>query len=80
MRATEEQIRAMSQGKHQGGRWPFGGESRGATNIFQQRPIQSNQYGELREVTPNEYRELEELDITVSIANISQVPFFLLAL
>ncbi|KAK4355508.1 hypothetical protein RND71_024479 [Anisodus tanguticus] len=47
IRASEEQIRQMSQ--QEGGIWPFGGESKGSVNIFKQRPSQSNQYGQFHE-------------------------------
>lgn len=71
VKASEEQIRALSQ-HQEGGVWPFG-ESRGTTNLFQKRPEHSNQYGEVREVTANDYRQLEDLDVTVSFANITKV-------
>uniref|UniRef100_M1BPE1 7S globulin n=1 Tax=Solanum tuberosum TaxID=4113 RepID=M1BPE1_SOLTU len=45
IRASEEQIRVMSQ-HEEGGIWPFGGESKGSVNIYKQRPLQSNQYGQ----------------------------------
>lgn len=70
VKASEEQIRAMSQ-HQEGGVWPFG-ESRGTTNLFQKRPEHSNQYGEVREVTANDYTQLEDLGVAVSFVNITK--------
>ncbi|XP_009786980.1 vicilin Cor a 11.0101-like [Nicotiana tabacum] len=75
IRASEEQIRAMSQ-HEEGGIWPFGGESKGSVNLYRQRPLQSNQYGQLYEVDGSHYRQLEDLDISVSLANITQGGMF----
>ncbi|GFY98810.1 hypothetical protein Acr_13g0002110 [Actinidia rufa] len=71
IKASEEQIRAMSQHK-EGGVWPFGGESKGPVNLFSKRPEQANQYGQLYEVDPSECRELKELDLGVGFANITK--------
>ncbi|KAL0458170.1 UNVERIFIED_CONTAM: Vicilin-like antimicrobial peptides 2-2 [Sesamum latifolium] len=71
VKASEEQVRAMSH-HEEGGIWPFGGESKGTINIYQQRPTHSNQYGQLYEVDANQYRQLRDLDLTVSLANITQ--------
>lgn len=79
MKASEEQIRALSQKGEEGGTsiWPFGGESKNKINLFKQRPVQSNEFGELREVNPSDFRPLEDLDLTVSFANITKVCPFL---
>lgn len=72
IRASEEQIRVMS--KHEeGGIWPFGGESKGLVNIYRQRPVQSNQYGQFYQVDDSHYKQLEDLDISLNLANITQV-------
>ncbi|KAJ8547543.1 hypothetical protein K7X08_011129 [Anisodus acutangulus] len=71
IRASEEQIRQMSQ-HEEGGIWPFGGESKGSVNIFKQRPSQSNQYGQFYEVDESHYRQLEDLDISLSFGNITE--------
>ncbi|XP_059660480.1 vicilin Cor a 11.0101 [Cornus florida] len=71
VKANEEQIRALSR-HEEGGIWPFGGESRGPINLFNKRPTQSNQYGQLYEVDARDCRHLEELDVAVSFANITQ--------
>ncbi|MGI4699468.1 cupin domain-containing protein, partial [Klebsiella pneumoniae] len=74
VKASEEQIRALSQKDEEGGKsiWPFGGDSKNKINLFDQRPVQSNEFGELREVNPTDFRPLEDLDVTVSFANITQ--------
>ncbi|XP_055814241.1 vicilin Cor a 11.0101-like [Solanum dulcamara] len=71
IKASEEQIRVMS--KHEeGGIWPFGGESKGSVNIYRQRPVQSNQYGQFYEVDDSHYKQLGDLDISLNLANITQ--------
>ncbi|KAK1399076.1 Vicilin-like antimicrobial peptides 2-2 [Heracleum sosnowskyi] len=74
VKASEEQIRALSRKDEEGGKsiWPFGGESKNKINLFDQRPVQSNEFGELREVNPSDFRPLEDLDVSVSFANITQ--------
>ncbi|KAL6527659.1 hypothetical protein OROMI_029470 [Orobanche minor] len=74
VKASQEQIRAMShQEQEEGGIWPFGGsESKGTFNIYQQRPTHSNQYGQLYEVDSSHYRQLQDLDIGISLANITK--------
>ncbi|KAL8513623.1 hypothetical protein ACS0TY_012924 [Phlomoides rotata] len=73
IKASQEQIKAMS-GHGEGGIWPFGGESKGTNkhNLYEQRPAQSNQYGQLYEVDSNQFRQLRDLDVAVSLANISR--------
>ncbi|KAL3849885.1 hypothetical protein ACJIZ3_011767 [Penstemon smallii] len=71
IKASEEQIRALSR-HEEGGIWPFGGESKGTFNLYKQRSTQSNQYGQLYEVDSSQFRQLRDLDIAVSLANITQ--------
>ncbi|XP_015086800.1 vicilin-like antimicrobial peptides 2-2 [Solanum pennellii] len=71
IRASEEQIRVMSQ-HEEGGIWPFGGESKGSVNIYKQRPLRSNQYGQFYQVDDSNYKQLEDLDISVNFANITE--------
>lgn len=71
IKASEEQIRAMSR-HEEGGIWPFGEKSKGPFNLFHKRSSLSNQYGQLYEVDPNDCRDLDELDLGVSFANISE--------
>lgn len=74
IKASEEQIRALSQ-HEEGGIWPFkGGESsRAKFNLYEQHPKHANQYGQLYEVDSNQFRQLHDLDLQVSLANITQV-------
>ena len=81
LKASEEQIRAVDKKDEEGGRgiWPLpfgGGESENKINILRQNPVESNEFGELREVKPSDFRPLEEFDVTVSFANITQVCSF----
>ncbi|XP_063950086.1 vicilin Cor a 11.0101-like [Daucus carota subsp. sativus] len=77
VKASEEQIRALDKKDEVGGKgiWPLpfgGGESENKINILRQNPVESNEFGELREVKPSDFRPLEEFDVTVSFANITQ--------
>ncbi|KAA8543268.1 hypothetical protein F0562_021237 [Nyssa sinensis] len=80
IKASEEQIRSMSHREEGGRSWPFGGESRGPFNLLNKRPSQSNQYGQLHEVDARDYRQLQDLDVAISFANITQgsmeAPFY----
>ncbi|XP_051120465.1 vicilin Cor a 11.0101-like [Andrographis paniculata] len=71
LKATEDQIRSMSRHK-EGGIWPFGGESKGAVNIYEEGPKHDNKYGQLYEVDSSEYKPLRDLNVAVSLANITQ--------
>ncbi|KAI3975404.1 hypothetical protein MKX01_004491 [Papaver californicum] len=68
VKASEEQIRALSPRS----RWPFGSESNGPYNLLHHHPMHSNNYGQLYQVTANEYRRLENLDVAVTFANITK--------
>ncbi|WOH01709.1 hypothetical protein DCAR_0521094 [Daucus carota subsp. sativus] len=77
VKASEEQIRALDKKDEEGGKgiWPLpfgGGESENKINILRQNPVESNEFGELREVKPSDFRPLEDFDVTVSFANITQ--------
>lgn len=76
MKASREQIEAMSS-HEEGGRWPFGGETRGSKgsrsfNLFNKRPSHANQHGQLYIADRDDLRELEDMDVMISFANISQ--------
>ncbi|XP_077247899.1 vicilin Cor a 11.0101-like [Tasmannia lanceolata] len=74
IRATDEQIKEMSQGtsSSKAGRWPFGESSSGPFNLLNKRPSYSNDHGKLFEVDANDYQPLRDLDISVSFANITR--------
>lgn len=69
--ASEEQIRSLSH-HEEGGIWPFS-ESKGAINLYEQKPLKSNNFGELREVSPKERRQLEDINIGLAFINITKV-------
>ncbi|KAL8523009.1 hypothetical protein ACS0TY_013104 [Phlomoides rotata] len=73
IKASGEQIRAMSA-QGEGAIWPFRGESKGTNkhNLYEQRPAHSNQYGQLYEIDSNQFRQLRDLDVAISLANISR--------
>ncbi|KAK9288675.1 hypothetical protein L1049_017138 [Liquidambar formosana] len=72
IKATQEQIKALSQhassGRH---RWQRG-EYRGPFNVLNERPLFSNNFGQLHEASPDEYRQLQDMDVSVSFININQ--------
>ncbi|XP_062143371.1 vicilin Cor a 11.0101-like [Alnus glutinosa] len=74
VKASRQQIRAMSQHEEGPPRiWPFGGESSGGpVNLFHKHPSQSNQFGRLYEAHPDDHKQLQDLDLMVSFANITK--------
>ncbi|XP_072955843.1 vicilin Cor a 11.0101-like [Typha angustifolia] len=81
IRASEEQIRALSRhASHGGGRWPFGRESRGPYNLLRKQAAHSNRHGEIYEADANDYQQLRDMDVKVSFVNISagsmMAPFY----
>ncbi|XVF21736.1 hypothetical protein REPUB_Repub12eG0115700 [Reevesia pubescens] len=75
LKASKEQIEALSKSGSGGGIWPlpFGGASKSAFNLFRRRrPSQSNQYGQLFEAGADEFKPLKDLDLRVSYANITK--------
>ncbi|KAI4372651.1 hypothetical protein MLD38_010854 [Melastoma candidum] len=85
VQASREQVEALSGGKQEEVTWPFGkGESsKGskmksskALNIFDQKPIKSNQYGQLRVVNSGDLKGLKDLDVAVTFVNITRGAMF----
>ncbi|KAI6702937.1 hypothetical protein NL676_012073 [Syzygium grande] len=75
VKASREQIQALS-GSEEGGRWPFGGETHGSKgshsfNLFNKRPSHANQPGQLYIADRHDLRELEDMDVMISFANIT---------
>ncbi|KAL3742597.1 hypothetical protein ACJRO7_017984 [Eucalyptus globulus] len=77
VKASREQIEALS-GHEEGGRWPFGGgESHGSKgsrsfNLFNKHPSHANQHGQLYIADRDDFKELEDMDVMISFANITQ--------
>lgn len=69
IKARREQVRVLAQ--HRMSRREIG-ESRGPLNLLHERPKFSNEHGEFFEVSPNEYEQLEDLDVSVAYCNIKQ--------
>ncbi|XP_073005577.1 vicilin Cor a 11.0101-like [Typha latifolia] len=67
IRASEEQITALSKSSTEGGGGP-----RTPFNVLSKQPSHANNYGQLYEANVNDYQFLRELDVDISIANISQ--------
>nr|B4X640.2 RecName: Full=Vicilin Pis v 3.0101; AltName: Full=7S globulin; AltName: Full=7S seed storage protein; AltName: Full=7S vicilin-like protein Pis v 3; AltName: Full=Vicilin Pis v 3; AltName: Allergen=Pis v 3.0101; Flags: Precursor [Pistacia vera] len=72
VKASKEQIRAMSRRGEGPSIWPFTGKSTGTFNLFKKDPSQSNNYGQLFESEFKDYPPLQELDIMVSYVNITK--------
>ncbi|XP_065861123.1 vicilin Pis v 3.0101-like [Euphorbia lathyris] len=71
VKASKEQIQAMSHREEGTGIWPFS-ESRSAFNLLK-KPVIRNKFGQLFEAKPNEYKQqLQDLDLAVSLANITR--------
>ncbi|KDP21423.1 hypothetical protein JCGZ_21894 [Jatropha curcas] len=72
VKASREQIQAMSHREEGGGVWPFGTESIGPISILKN-PVFRNNYGQLFEVGSRDFKQqLRDLDLSVSVANISR--------
>uniref|UniRef100_A0A7N0SY97 Cupin type-1 domain-containing protein n=1 Tax=Kalanchoe fedtschenkoi TaxID=63787 RepID=A0A7N0SY97_KALFE len=76
IKASQEQIQALSKEREEGGVWPFHhtGESKGRRpfNLFDQEPSASNEFGKLFEAFPEDFRQLRDVNVAVSVANITQ--------
>ncbi|XP_075641183.1 LOW QUALITY PROTEIN: vicilin Jug r 6.0101 [Castanea sativa] len=74
MKASKEKIDALRQHKQgSAGIWPFGSfSSAHIYNLFNKQPSKSNQYGSLYEALPNDYKQLQDVDLSVAFANITR--------
>ncbi|KAL5561715.1 hypothetical protein UlMin_031462 [Ulmus minor] len=74
VQASREQVQELSRQaqKSSAGFWPFRDESRGPINLFNTKPTQSNRYGTLHEADPNEHKQLQDLELLISFANITK--------
>ncbi|XVE65974.1 hypothetical protein DITRI_Ditri08aG0044000 [Diplodiscus trichospermus] len=72
-RATPEQIRSMSQ--QETSPRQRGGE-RFAFNLLSQSPVYSNQNGRFFEACPNEFKQLQEMDVSVAALRINPGAIF----
>ena len=70
IKITEDQIRALNESKTES--WPFG-LSNEPYNLLENSPSHSNEHGQLHEATGNDCEMLQDLNVDVSIANISEV-------
>ncbi|XP_074316176.1 vicilin Cor a 11.0101-like [Silene latifolia] len=74
IRASKEQIRALTHDEGSG-HWPFGGKSKrdlSPINLLRQDPKESNEFGKLFEIDPSDNKVLQDLQIAVAFANITQ--------
>nr|XP_009413946.1 PREDICTED: globulin-1 S allele-like [Musa acuminata subsp. malaccensis] len=69
IKITEDQIRALNESKTES--WPFG-LSNEPYNLLENNPSHSNEHGQIHEATGNECEMLQDLNVDVSIANISE--------
>ncbi|XP_065019020.1 vicilin Cor a 11.0101-like [Musa acuminata AAA Group] len=69
IKITEDQIRALNESKTES--WPFG-LSNEPYNLLENSPSHSNEHGQLHEATGNECEMLQDLNVDVSITNISE--------
>ncbi|XP_051127764.1 vicilin Cor a 11.0101-like [Andrographis paniculata] len=71
IKASEEQIRALSQ-ESESSRGRRGGENWGPINLFEQRPLSKNEYGQHLEASPEQHEQLKDLDLSVGFVNIKK--------
>ncbi|KAK9086900.1 hypothetical protein Syun_029294 [Stephania yunnanensis] len=75
VRVSREQIQALSRHSSNANSWIFGSDRRGDEEEepyrITKRKTESNQYGQLYEVRPDDYNPLKKLGITVSFQNIT---------
>ncbi|PIA50993.1 hypothetical protein AQUCO_01100067v1 [Aquilegia coerulea] len=85
VQASQEQIRALSQdvssSRQHSPKWSrHSSQSWRPFNLLNQRPTHSNEYGQLYDVTPNDYPQLQDLDVAVSYHKINKgamvAPFY----
>ncbi|CAM8925617.1 unnamed protein product [Rhodiola kirilowii] len=76
IKASKEKIQSLSKEHEESGVWPFRGttESKGRRpfNLFEQKPTSSNEFGQLFEACPEEFRQLRDINVAVSFTNITQ--------
>lgn len=79
VKATDEQIRGIIKQSESGSGtipWPFE-QSNKPFNLLHKRPSISNRHGKLHEVNAHDYQQLRDLNIDISIANITKVIIFI---
>ncbi|KAH9605154.1 hypothetical protein KSS87_014617 [Heliosperma pusillum] len=69
IKARQDQVRAMAQ---RGMSTESFGSSRSVFNLLNEEPIYSNDHGEYYIVTPNDYEELENLDVSVAYCDLNE--------
>ncbi|OVA15523.1 Cupin 1 [Macleaya cordata] len=79
IKASEEQIRALSEHASEHTHHE-GSSSSGPFNLLNKSPLHSNRYGKLLQIDGNDYKQLQDLDMSVSFTNITKggmmAPFY----
>ncbi|KAI3441983.1 uncharacterized protein J3R85_001559 [Psidium guajava] len=71
IRASEEQVRALSE--HRGtSKKKKGHGSKGPFNLLGQQPIYSNEFGRFFQASPEEFKQLQDSDVSVTFAEVNQ--------
>ncbi|KAJ0966399.1 hypothetical protein J5N97_027537 [Dioscorea zingiberensis] len=71
IKASEQQIRSIG-----GSSSHHGGESQRPFNLLKKRPTESNRHGKLIRADGNDFQPLRDLDLAVSVVNITQRSMF----
>lgn len=71
VKASQEKIMALSQHAMSSSR--RGRSSGGPISLQRQRPLYSNQFGRFFEASPEEHRQLKDMDVLVDYAEIKRV-------
>ncbi|KAK4425648.1 Vicilin Car i [Sesamum alatum] len=72
IRASKEQIRALSGQESESSSRGRREESWGPFNLLDEQPLFSNRYGQYFEASPNDYQQLKDLDVSVGFMNIKK--------
>ncbi|XP_056170713.1 vicilin Jug r 2.0101 [Syzygium oleosum] len=70
IRASEEQLRALSE--HRGRSNKKGHGSKGPFNLLGQKPIYSNEFGRFFQASPEKFKQLQDLGVSVTFAEVNQ--------
>ncbi|MCL7042585.1 hypothetical protein MKW94_026608 [Papaver nudicaule] len=80
IKASEEQIKAISKHASETHQKREEKLSSGPFNLLQKSPVHSNRYGKLFQIDGNDYKQLQDLDMSVTFTNITKggmmAPFY----
>nr|XP_016516006.1 PREDICTED: vicilin-like antimicrobial peptides 2-1 isoform X2 [Nicotiana tabacum] len=72
IKASEEQIRAISEHASRSTKQQTKGQTTGPFNLLKERPLFSSRFGQFFEASPDRFEQLRDLDAAVAFMNINQ--------